>query len=125
MSDVIIKCNLYAFLIVQCSMRYKKSCFAHQFFWHESLTCEEFDSLRPDVAADQDAARRLIGATTQQCTKCKKKKVLYFCTVLTLSVVVVVQNFHLQIERAFDCDHMRCELFFSSSLFSDMLILQI
>ena len=108
------RCNLDTFPIVQCARCYKKSCFAHQRPWHESLICEEFDSLRPNVAADQDAARCLIDATTQQCTKCKKG--LYFCIILSLSVVVV-QNFYLQIERAFGCDHIIYELWIVFLLF--------
>lgn len=71
--------------IVQCTWCYKKSCFTHQLPWHEGLTCAQFDSLRPDVAADQEAAQLLIGTTTQQCSKCKKR-----------------------IERSAGCDHMTC-----------------
>ncbi|EDR12657.1 uncharacterized protein LACBIDRAFT_292698 [Laccaria bicolor S238N-H82] len=67
--------NVDEYPIVQCTWCYKKSCFTHQLPWHEGLTCAQFDSLRPDVAADQEAAQLLIGTTTQQCSKCKKRVV--------------------------------------------------
>ena len=99
---------LDAYPIVQCSCCYKKSCFTHQLPWHEGLTCSEFDSLHPELAVDQEAAQHLISATTQQCTKCKKRVRSYTIP----HTFYCVQDFCLQIERSAGCDHMTCEPYF-------------
>jgi hypothetical protein len=102
-------CNLDSVPIVQCSQCYKKSCFTHQLPWHEGLTCEEFDFVRPNIAADQEATQRLINSTTQQCPRCKKK-----VGTRTLSCLFRYCSdvFCFQIERSAGCDHMTCELYF-------------